>query len=831
MSASAEEGPGETQPPAEAVAAPENRTARPRWRRRAFLGTAVLAGTAAAGLTWRSWEDRPQAGSTPSPQSSGGSQRTLGGKTTRGWVGVAFVAEGVARIRITDSEDQQIARSYAIDHDLSAMPAEISSTDRELSLRTDQLIVSIDKKSGAISARTGQDIPIVTEVGRGYAAVADGYRWQILLAEDETCHGLGQRAFPLSLRGRTLQVWNYDAGSYVPGADPLYLNVPFYLGHRPGLSYGIFWDCPARSRIELGSVQKDTLTFSAEHGPACLYLVSADTPQGVVERYSQLTGLMELPPIWALGYHQSRWSYRDASRFRQVAAELRTQGMPCDALHFDIDYMSSFRVFTWNRTRFPDLPALIADLTDQGFNTVAILNPGVMVDDRYSVFQAGTSRDVFLRDTSGRPIQGVTWAGTSQFPDFTDPAVRRWWSERVAEFVGSGFTGLWNDMNEPSIFDSPTKTLPDSVHHDWDGEGNTHVGGGHAVYGMQMARATREGLVTAHPERRPFVMTRAGYAGVQRYATTWNGDSRSSWEHLRMTVPQLCNLGISGIPFSGSDAGGFRGEPGAELYLRWMQLASMTPFFRTHSSRTSKERDPWSYGEPTTGRIRRVIERRYRLLPYLYTQLHRAATAGTPVVRPMFFEEPDDPAYQHIDDQFMLGDSLLIAPILKEGARARTVLLPRGGWYRFQTGAREPGGRTMTVEAGWDLPIFVREGAVVPLWPVRQSTSEPANRITLEVYAGSGTTYLYEDAGDGYEYKRGEFLLSTFSALTDGLGLDLSWRTEGVYVRPESDVEVRVHGLRNVPKDARCDDVPLSIRIEQDAVVLDTRQFRRLTVV
>ena len=646
------------------------------WGRRTFLGSVVVAATAAAGLTWRFKEKADRAGSTPSLPSSAGSARMLSAKTARGWITVAFVAEGVARIRITAAEDQQIAHSYAIDHELPALPAEINSTETDWSLGTDQLTVAINKLSGAISARTAQNLPIVAEVGTGYSAVADGYRWQILLAEDETCHGLGQRAFPISLRGRTLQLWNYDAGSYLPGADPLYLSVPFYLGHRPGVSYGIFWDCPARSRIELASIRRNTLTFSTEHGPACFYLVSGESPQRVVERYSQLTGLMELPPIWALGYHQSRWGYRDAVRFRQVAAALRSQGMPCDALHFDIDYMDGFRVFTWNRTRFPDLRTLVGDLADQGFETVAILNPGVKVDGHYRAFRDGTSRDVFLRDASGQPIQSVAWAGTCQFPDFTSPTVRRWWSEEVARFVTSGFGGLWNDMNEPSTFDSRAKTLPDTVRHDWEGEGTTHVGGGHAVYGMQMARATRDGLVMAHPQKRPFVMTRAGYAGVQRYATTWNGDSRSSWAHLRMTIPQLCNLGISGIPFSGSDAGGFRGEPSAELYLRWMQLASMTPFFRTHSSRSSMERNPWSYGEPTTGRIRAVIERRYRLLAYLYTQVYRAATAGTPIVRPMFFEQPDDPRYQHVDDQFMLGESLLVAPILSEGARAGPCFCP-----------------------------------------------------------------------------------------------------------------------------------------------------------
>jgi alpha-glucosidase len=487
-------------------------------------------------------------------------------------------------------------------------------------------------------------------------------------------------------------------------------------------------------------------------------------------------------------------------------------------------------VFTWDKSRFPDPAGLLGDLRNSGFETVAILDPGVKVDQQYATFRDGTAHDVFLRDASGKPVRREVWPGTCQFPDFTDPGSRRWWSGQVARFAAVGFAGLWNDMNEPSTFDDPSRSLPDTVHHDWEGEGISHVRGGHAVYGMQMARATREGLAAARPEQRPFVLTRAGYAGVQRYAATWTGDSRSSWEHLRMTIPQLCNLAISGISFSGSDAGGFRGEPGAELYLRWMQLASMTPFFRTHSARTSSERNPWSYGEPTTARIRSVIERRYRLLPYLYTQMHRAAAVGTPVMRPMFFEQPNEKDYSRIDDQFMLGDSLLVAPILEPGGRARIVRLPPRTWYEFDTGRPRAGSRSVVVEAGWDLPIFVRAGAVVPLWPVRQSTATPVGSLILDIYAGSAGSALYEDAGDGFGYRTGDFLLSTFTTVLGRSGLEVSWRTEGKYVRPSQQVEVRVLGLGTVPREVLRDGSPVEFRVESGAVVLEGGAFQKLTV-
>lgn len=801
------------------------------WRRRAFLGLVGVATAAVGGVV--AWLAR---GGWSRSELPGVSTRTkppaptIATQTARGWVAVDFVAEGVARVRITETADQLLAHSYAVEQPLVAQPAGSMTSDTELALSTPQFSVAVDRTTGAVSARTAAGVPFVTETERGYSSGSSGFRWQLRLTDDETSHGLGQRAFGLSLRGRSLELWNFDAGSYRPGDDPLYLSVPFYLGHRSGLTYGIFWDCPARSRIDLDALDTQTLTFSGEQGPALFYLIHADSPQQVVERYAQLTGLMELPPLWALGYHQSRWSYRDADHFRRIAARLRAERVPCDALHFDIDYMDGFRVFTWDDDRFPDLPGLIKDLFSQGFQSVAILDPGVKVDPNYVAFRDGVTQDVFLRDASGTPVEREVWPGVCRFPDFTAPRARAWWSSQVAQFARAGFAGLWNDMNEPATFDDKSRTLPDDVRHDWEGQGNTHVGGGHAVYGMQMARATREGLAAARPERRPFVMSRAGYAGLQRYATTWNGDSRASWGHLQMTVPQLCNVGISGIPFSGSDAGGFRGDPDGELYLRWMQLASMTPFFRTHSARTAVERNPWTYGEPTTSRLRAVVHRRYALLPYLYTQVQRAATTGTPIVRPMFFEQPNDPAFQRIDDQFMLGDALLVAPILEPGARRRTVHLPPGTWYAYGSGATQPGGRSFVAEAGWDLPLLVRAGAVVPRWPVRPSVATPVEQLILDVYAGSGTSSLYEDAGDGFGYRRGEFLSSTFTTSTSNTGLEVTWRTAGRYQPPTPDVEVRIYGLADPPLQVTVDGNPVDVRFEQKTVVLAPGRFTSLTV-
>lgn len=748
--------------------------------------------------------------------------------TERGTITAEIVGDGVARITILDTSTTKILYSYAVEHDLETLPATVTEKGGSHTIRTDGIEVTIDSATGAISA-SSQNGLFLEESSTGFRRIGDGYQWQLSIPKSESCHGLGQRAFPLSLRGRKLQLWNRDAGSYKPGDDPLYLNVPFYLGHRPGLSYGIFWDNPARGSIDLDSDNNGLLTYENESRPAIIYLLAGDNPQQVVQRFAQLTGTMELPPLWTLGYHQTRWSYRDEAHYREIATRMRSERIPCDALHFDIDYMDGFRVFTWDTKKFPKPSKLLYDLNEEGFKAVAIINPGVKVDPAYPVYQQGRDRQLFLKDASGGRLTSKVWADTSEFPDFTKKSTRSWWASQVAAFSQAGFSGLWNDMNEPATF-TELKTLPDDIPHDWEGENNSHAGGGHSVYGMQMARASREGLAMAYPDQRPFVMSRAGYAGLQRFATTWNGDSLATWGHLRITIPQLLNLSMSGVPFSGSDIGGFRGDPDAELYVRWMQMASMTPFFRTHSARTAKERNPWSYGAPTTDLIREAIELRYRLLPYFYTLVQRASADGAPIVRPMFFEHPDKPNYQRIDDQFMLGDNVLVAPILERGAKSREVLLPAGDWYRFENNTPTPGERPITDAAGDGLPLYVRGGSVLPTWPVRQSSSEPSETLILTVYVGSGESQLYEDSGDGFGYRDGTFRLSRFVSTNEPKKLAVEWASQGDYKAPSDSVELKIFGLQKSPTAIIVDGKPAEGSFEGGVVSLTTPRFKTLEV-
>lgn len=747
--------------------------------------------------------------------------------TDRGLVTVDVVADGIVRVRILDGEAPQ--HSYAIETDLPSLPAELRASRRQHVVATSELSVSVAVGTGALCARTASGSVIVEEPRKGYRRTKDGFRWQSRLTPDETCHGLAERSFGLSLRGRRYTIWNRAAGAYRPGDDPLYLNIPFYLGHRADLSYGIFWDVPARASLGLDVRGDGLLTFAADRRPLTMYLiVGADSAQ-VVRRFTGLVGRMELPPLWAIGFHHSRWGLRDADAFRAIAARMRAERIPCDVVHFDIDYMRGFRVFTWDRQRFPEPERLLAELRDQGFRSVGILDPGVKVDRADSTYREATDEGFFLTTASGGRLVRRVWAGRCEFPDFTDPACRTWWARQAATLAEAGFSGLWVDMNEPSTFDL-VHTLPDATPHHWEGQGNTHVGGGHAVYGMQMARATRDGLVGLRPDRRPFVFSRAGYAGLQRFASSWNGDSRTTWAHLRMTIPQLLNLGLSGIAFSGSDAGGFQGRHSPELYLRWMQLAALTPFFRSHSTRRSPERHPWSHGADVTDRVRAVVNLRYRLLPYLYTAFEQASREGTPIMRPMFFEDPAATRLPHAEDQFMVGEHLLAAPIVKRWARRRRVALPAGGWYALDNNELLRGGRTITARVGLGVPVYVRAGAVIPTWPVVQHTGEPVDTLILDVYAGSATSHLYEDEGDGYRYRDGACRTSTFTTTWTDRALRVTWSRDGDFLPAYSQVVVRLLGLSARRKRVTVDGQPVTGERMAGVLTVSSGTFTTLEV-
>lgn len=661
----------------------------------------------------------------------------------------------------------------------------------------------------------------------------------------ELYYGFGEKALPSSRAQQYMTMWNTDAPKYAPGEDPLYQDIPFFVALRDGAAYGVFFDNTWRSWFDMGKTDPARYTFGAAGGELDYYVFGGGpgrTPARVLEDYTALTGRMPLPPLWALGYQQSRYSYTTAARVREVARGFRERKIPADVIYLDIDYMDGFRIFTWSPERFPDPVAMLGDLHALHFHPVTIVDPGVKVDRTFAIYRDGQARGVFVRDANGQELHAHVWPGNCAFPDFTDPAARAWFGSLYATFLDQGVSGFWNDMDEPATFapddrrwpilmHDPSKTFPLDARHAGDGQPGTHARY-HNVYGMQMARATFDGLRRLRPDKRPFVLTRAGYAGVQRYSAVWTGDNVPSWEHLALSIPMLTGLSVSGVPFVGADIGGYGGSPSAELYARWLQAAVLTPFFRTHAETGSADREPWSFG-PEFERINRAtIELRYRLLPYLYTLFAASERDGAPVMRPLWFDYPHDYRTWLLDDEFLAGRDLLVAPVVHAAETARRVYFPQGDdWIDWWDGSRHAGGSWANVGAPLDrLPLFVRAGAAVPTLPVTQYTGAAADTpLTIVVATGAdGGGSVYQDAGEGYGYRNGESRTIQIRLSGASLSFDMakSRRFPGIEA-------VELLGLDAAPGDVRVDgkraDAQFDAATHRARIALPGPEVRRIS--
>jgi len=610
------------------------------------------------------------------------------------------------------------------------------------------------------------------------------------LRPEERIYGLGESPAPWARNqpGLRLRLWNLDPGGrYAPGQPEIYLNIPVYLGlHKDG-SYLVFYENSFQGEVSF-SEEQVTAAFS---GGALRYYLIAGKPPTLLTRYTELTGRPPMPPLWALGYHQSRWGYRDETDIRRVAEGFIRHDIPISAIHMDIDYMDGYRVFTVHPQRFPDLPGLAHDLREQGIRLVTILDPGVKADPQYTLARSGLAEGRFCREPNGRPHLALVWPGWCYFPDFTSPATRRWWGSFYTRLLDQGISGFWHDMNEPAAFAAwGEPTLPRCLRHDFEGRGGDHREA-HNLYALLMNRAGFEAQRRYTPQRRPWQLSRSGWAGVQRYAWHWTGDVESSWAALRRTISMLLNLSLSGVYYSGSDIGGFSGHPDPELYLRWFQMAAFTPFFRLHSATGLPEREPWRFDQATRERVRTVIRLRYRLLPYWYTLAWLAASEGAPLLRPVWWEDGEtNPDLWAVDDAFLVGGTLLAAPVTQAGGRTRSVLLPPGGWYDFWEDTLYPRPGPEPVAAPLErIPLFVRAGSVLPM----RSEQHP-DRLELHLYAPPPgderprTTRLYTDAGDGY----GPFRVETFTVQRRGETIHLTQRHQGGY--PAAETTFHFHG-------------------------------------
>jgi alpha-glucosidase len=618
---------------------------------------------------------------------------------------------------------------------------------------------------------------------------------------DEHYFGLGDKTGPLDHRDLAFTMWNMDTFGYQESTDPIYKSIPFFLGVRNGAAYGMFLDNTYRSSFDFGKEFRDAYSFGAEAGELNYYFFYGPYPKRVVSDFTALVGRMPLPPLFALGYQQCRYSYYPEARVREVAGEFRKRNIPADVLYLDIDYQEKNRPFTIDRERFPHFEQMVKDLRQENFKLITITDLHIAKLSGYKPYDEGIARDYFVKNPDGSVYVGPVWPGDSVFPDFTRSAVRAWWGTLYTGFVKMGVRGFWNDMNEPAVFVYPTKTMPlDTVH--YVEERKTDHREIHNVFGMENVHATYEGLLKLQPDVRPFVLTRAAYAGAERYAATWTGDNTASWDHMRLSIAQLTNLGLSGYAFVGDDIGGFNGSPTPELLTRWMELGVFNPMYRNHAAKGTRDREPWVDGPVHEGIRKKYIETRYRLLPYIYTGMEEASRTGIPLMRPMFMEFPADPILAANGEEYMFGAGLLIAPKVWPFVGPYDLLLPKGDWFNYWTGEKLAGGRKIQVDPPLDtLPVYVRAGTIVPQQPVVQNVDEtPKGALELKVYPGPdcrGT--LYMDDGNTFAYQKGTFLRVQFTCkgAEDRVNVHIS-AADGSYRPWFKEVQVTVYGADKV---------------------------------
>src|SRR3984885_13782452 len=668
----------------------------------------------------------------------------------------------------------------------------VSTNSVNCHIRKDNFFISFSDKDGHVTSSDA--VPMHWEENVKFGGY---YVFSTKVCHDEeSFFGLGDKATEFNLKGKRLKNWNTDAYSFAWNQDPLYRSIPFYISLNDDIAHGIFFDNTFKAQFDFGAEDKTKTSFWADGGELQYYYIHGPHMMDVVKRYHIITGTHPMPPLWAFGYHQCRWSYYPEAKIRKIANGFRENTIPCDGLYLDIDYMDGYRCFTWNKKYFPDPKKMIGDLAKDGFKTVVIIDPGIRVDDNYSVFKEGKENRYFCRRSDDYFMEGHVWPGRCQFPDFTNPEVREWWGGLFEGLVDLGVAGVWNDMNEPAVFGSGT--FPDDVRHQYDGYRGSHRKA-HNVYGMQMVRATYDGLRKLMKNKRPFTISRAGYSGIQRFSSVWTGDNVASWEHLVLGNIQLQRLSISGIPFCGTDIGGFSGEPDGELFTRWIQLGTFSPFMRAHSAGDTKEREPWSFGEPYTSINRKFIELRYRLIPYLYSVFWEHHRYGFPILRPIIMHEQEVYKNHFRQDEFTYGDKILVCPVLAPDQKTRKVYLPKGKWYYFWTNEMVDGGQEVEVTTPLEtMPIFMKAGSVIPEYPIMQYVGEKEiQEVKLNVYYADYevNSFLFEDYGETFAYEQDIYLEKKFVVEGKSNKLTIQQSMEGLYTPRYENYDFNIVGL------------------------------------
>ncbi len=725
-------------------------------------------------------------------------QHGITGKTDNNFFKLEFYSNTISRIHITQQHSFNDF-SYAVIAGPASVPFDVVDSEHSILLKTESVQIVITKQPFHITFKNSSG-----EIINGDDP-AFGTRWngeQVTtyksLQKGERFIGLGEKNGPLDKKGRGYINWNTDSFAYSPDADPLYCSIPFYIGLHNHRAYGIYFDNSSRTQFNFGASNDRFASFTADMGDMNYYFIAGNTVAEILKSYTHLTGRMPLPPLWSIGYQQCRYSYYPDREVISIAENFRERDFPGDAIVLDIHYMDAYKIFTWDKKNFPNPKSMITSLKKLGFEVVVMCDPGIKIEEGYEAYESGKKENVFIKYPDGTDYAGQVWPGWCHFPDFTNPKTRAWWEKHFNEYVDLGVEGFWNDMNEIATWGN---MLPDLIEFEMEGKKST-AREGRNLFGMMMARSTYEGTKNLLKNKRPFNLTRSGFAGIQRYATVWTGDNVAYDDHMMAGVRLVNNMGLSGLAFTGYDVGGFVGNADEKLFARWISIGAFSPFFRGHSMINSRDSEPWSYGEKVEEISRNYMKLRYRLLPYLYSLFYDASKTGMPINRSLAIDFTfDDLIYDHrYHNQYLFGPAILVAPV--ESSKELTkVYLPEGNWYELFTDHPHKGNTEIVADCPMDqLPLYVRGSSIIPM---RENAGVTTNDHgdTLEIHLYKGNTnnsfLLYEDDGATFEYESGVSSTRLLEYIVNENRFCIN-RQEGTYSTPYKKVNIFFHGFTNL---------------------------------
>ncbi|MBD3228782.1 MAG: DUF4968 domain-containing protein [Candidatus Lokiarchaeota archaeon] len=701
-------------------------------------------------------------------------------KTLNKIIKIFLLTDKIFRIRIYNLDESLSDYSWAvIEQEFNEIDFEVQENPESVEIATKEMRLIIKKSPFHLTVKDKEEVIWEDAASAGFGWKDEEIIYVKKLPANEHFFGFGEKTGSLDKRGYHYLMKTREAVGYQGKTDPLYQSHPFFIGIKSGKSYGVFFDNTWTTFFDMGKKFDDHYYFGAENGELNVYFLYGPSMKDVIENYTQLIGRILLPPIWSLGYFQCRWGYKNQEKIKNIASELRTRNIPADSIVLDIDYMDGYRVFTWNEKRFPDEDFFKEIKEKMNFHFASIVDPGVKIDDEYFMYQEGIENDYFVKKKNGEYWKGYVWPGATYFPDFTKKEVRKWWGDKLDILLNRGISGIWNDMNEPSYNIEPyfhpflkTKNLVF-----YDHGLKTPFNKNRNIYGLLMSRATHEGLLRHKPNTRPWILTRSGFSGIHRYAAVWTGDNTSNWQHLALSIPMLLNMGLSSIPFCGADIGGFTiwfnalrklfFKLGKNMITRWHQLGVFYPFCRNHTMKHSKPQEPWQFGEEIENIIKKYLRLRYRWIPYLYNLFVKCSQNGLPPMRALILEFPDDETCYEMDYEFMWGEYILVAPIIKKKKKVKDVYLPKGVWVNRWSGEKIEGPKSIEVEIDLkDIPIYIRTGAIIPCQPDMQYFKEKENNpLIIEIYPDKSveTSYTYqEDDGESLEYLKGKLCTTDY---------------------------------------------------------------------